>query len=675
MDFIAAGWMSLVSFILLFGFAVLYLYRKDHDTHKLMFALGMLPSALTFSIYTLEALGFFMPNILSDRLTLWGSIPLIICIFFILFNQIFFKKKEPTFIFKGFLFFFIISFILIASGIFTYTIFQISTQMAAILIITFSFVLLIRDRNLSGIFFIFAMICFALGGITLTEFVEHPSNGTLFNPLLCYFMSYIFLVLIVITSFTQEKAKGVGAYFSLKNKIQTVEKALQESQKNYQLIVENSRDAIMLTKPDGIISYLSPSCESVLGYKPEELIGQRPNIVHPDDSDFVQKFFSQALQGGSSPNLQYRIQTKKGETKWISHVFTPFKKDNRLELIVSTLRDITEIKLVEKELFEKVVTLEESERATLNIMDDFQDAIGSLLQAQEEIRKKNKDLQTNTEQLAMFNQELNVAREQLYLLNKDLEQKVQDRTSEIEKLLKQKDEFIGQLGHDLKTPLTPLNTLLPIIINREQDPKLVELLEVTIKNVSYIKNLVKKTLQLAQLNSPNDILVTIDFTLSAEIKKALENMHSTLEETGIIVESNLDDSIIVKADRLQITEVIDNLLSNAMKYTPPGGKITISTVQEQDSVITTIQDTGIGLSLEQLEHLFEEFYKADRARHDLQSTGLGLSICKRIVEKHGGKIWAESPGLGKGSTFHFTMKISDNKLNKPQQDFLLHNEM
>ncbi|MCX6666430.1 MAG: ATP-binding protein, partial [Euryarchaeota archaeon] len=419
-------------------------------------------------------------------------------------------------------------------------------------------------------------------------------------------------------------------------------------------------------------SYVSPSCESVLGYKPEELIGQRPNIVHPDDSDLVQKIFSQALQGGSSPSFQYRIQTKKGETKWISHVFTTLKQDNRLEMIVSTLRDLTDIKLVEKELFEKISLLENSERATLNIMDDLQDSIGRLLLAQGEISEKNEELQTKTEDLTAINEELHVARGQLSSLNQDLEQRVRDRTREIEKLLKQKDEFIGQLGHDLKTPLTPLNTLLPIIKKREQDPKLVELLDVTIQNVNHMKNLVVKTLQLARLNSSNVILAMTEFPLSIEIKKAVESIQRTLQETGIILESNLDDSIIVNADLLQMRELIDNLLSNAMKYTPPGGKITVSTVQAQDSVITTIQDTGVGLTVEQLEHLFEEFYKADPSRHDLQSTGLGLAISKRIVEKHGGKIWAESPGPGKGAAFHFTMKISDDKLNKPQKDKAIH---
>jgi signal transduction histidine kinase len=75
-----------------------------------------------------------------------------------------------------------------------------------------------------------------------------------------------------------------------------------------------------------------------------------------------------------------------------------------------------------------------------------------------------------------------------------------------------------------------------------------------------------------------------------------------------------------------------------------------------DFIVVSVKDTGIGLESDQIQHIFDEFYKVDYARHDLQSTGLGLSICKRIVEKHGGRIWVESQGKGKGSTFFFTLK-------------------
>ncbi|MDY6964441.1 MAG: PAS domain S-box protein [Halobacteriota archaeon] len=103
-------------------------------------------------------------------------------------------------------------------------------------------------------------------------------------------------------------------------------------------------------------------------------------------------------------------------------------------------------------------------------------------------------------------------------------------------------------------------------------------------------------------------------------------------------------------------EIIDNLISNAVKYSyEGGGTITINSKNCDDFVIVSVKDTGVGMAGEELSQIFDEFYKADASRHDLDSSGLGLSICKRIVEKQGGKIWAESSGEGKGSTFYFTI--------------------
>ena len=89
------------------------------------------------------------------------------------------------------------------------------------------------------------------------------------------------------------------------------------------------------------------------------------------------------------------------------------------------------------------------------------------------------------------------------------------------------------------------------------------------------------------------------------------------------------------------------------------GKIILDAHNEKDFILISIKDNGIGMEEEQISQIFNEFYKADESRHNLGSTGLGLTITKRIIEKHGGHIWAESPGKGKGSTFYFTLKKSN----------------
>ncbi|MCD6411702.1 MAG: HAMP domain-containing histidine kinase [Thermoplasmata archaeon] len=227
--------------------------------------------------------------------------------------------------------------------------------------------------------------------------------------------------------------------------------------------------------------------------------------------------------------------------------------------------------------------------------------------------------------------------------------------NELKKLLKQKDEFIYQLGHDLKTPLTPISALLPLIIEREKDPKQKELLDVVLRNVNYMKKLVMDTLELAKLNAPSTKFDLKRVNLSSVVERVLYNNKPLFMENGINAENKVREDIFVKADELRLEEVLNNLISNAVKCMPDGGNLTVSAEEKGKEVVVHVKDTGIGLTSEEKERIFDEFYKVDRSRHDLGSTGLGLTICKRIIEKHGGKIWAESEGKNKGTTISFTL--------------------
>ena len=305
-----------------------------------------------------------------------------------------------------------------------------------------------------------------------------------------------------------------------------------------------------------------------------------------------------------------------------------------------------ELRIAKEKLEEHVEKLERNKKMLLNLMQDLKNTVDKLKTTQEELKHRNKELE--------------IAHNKLKEMNRELDRKVKERTREVEKLLEQKNEFIHQLGHDLKTPLTPMLTLLPIIRNHVDDPKTQELLDILVESSSYMKELVTKTLQLARLNSPNMQFQIEEVNLREEINSALERNKTILQDCNIEVENLVREDVLVMADKLRLGELLDNLISNAVKYTPNGGRITITADYEEDEVKIAIQDTGIGMTREQIEHIFDEFYKADASRHDLDSSGLGLAICKRIVEKHGGRIWAESPGKGKGSTFYFTLPCSSN---------------
>jgi signal transduction histidine kinase len=276
------------------------------------------------------------------------------------------------------------------------------------------------------------------------------------------------------------------------------------------------------------------------------------------------------------------------------------------------------------------------------------------------VAERTKELEEKTIHLEQINQDLLVAREELNGLNKDLEKRVQARTKDVENLLKQKDEFITQLGHDLKNPLGPLINLIPLLEKDETDVAKKEMLTVLNRNAYYMKNLVVKTLELAVLNSPNTKFSIEILNLFGEVDQIIENKKIIFEECDTKISNNIDHNLSIKADRLRFEEVLTNIFENSIKYCQENCKITINAKKVTDQVMISITDNGIGMTKEQIERIFDEFYKADYARHDIQSTGLGMSICKRIVEKQGGRIWVESPGPGKGTTVFFTLPVGSS---------------
>jgi len=272
------------------------------------------------------------------------------------------------------------------------------------------------------------------------------------------------------------------------------------------------------------------------------------------------------------------------------------------------------------------------------------------------VEERTKELQEKTRRLEQINKDLTTAREELNILNKNLEERVQQRTEEVEKLLKQKDEFVTQLGHDLKNPLGPLINLIPLLEQQEEDAAKKEMLTVLHRNADYMKNLVVKTLELAALNSPNIKFSIETLNLFNEVTQIIENKKILFNNEDVQITNTINPAYLVKADRLRLEELLTNILENSVKYCREEGcKIAIDAEHTKEFIKVSIKDNGIGMEPEHIERVFDEFYKADSVRHDVQGTGLGMSICKRIVEKQGGKIWIESLGPDQGTTVFFTL--------------------
>lgn len=247
--------------------------------------------------------------------------------------------------------------------------------------------------------------------------------------------------------------------------------------------------------------------------------------------------------------------------------------------------------------------------------------------------------------------------DQVVDLNRHLHSQVELQTDEIRQLLIQKDAFINQLSHDLKTPLTPLVALLPKVLEKSADQDLKKIVAMLIKNVDFMKELVEKILFLAQLNSTTMERKLENISMKDDIDDVVTRLAHILDEGDITVVNNITSPLMVTGDRALLRTVVQNVLSNAVKYNNRGGIVTIDGTQDEYNVRISIKDTGIGMVPDQVRRVFEEFYKVDKARHDRGAVGLGLAICHRIIDKHGGAIWVESDGEGRGTTASFAIPL------------------
>lgn len=265
------------------------------------------------------------------------------------------------------------------------------------------------------------------------------------------------------------------------------------------------------------------------------------------------------------------------------------------------------------------------------------------------------------------NIELEQATDRLNVLTGSLEELVIDRTTAlqrttdtVEQLLMQKNELITKIGHDLKTPLTPLVALLPHVLKHEQDSELKEILDVLVNDVHTLKGLVEQILKLSHLNQESFSMTMADISLSRVIQEVVGGYTFSIRQLNLVVHNYIPLEYTAHISPFHITTIFDNLISNAIKYNIRGGTITCRVFDEGEFWSVTIADSGIGLSPEESCRVFEEFYKADPSRHDRSSHGLGLSIVQRIVSLYEGSISVSSQGKGMGTTFQVRLPKAVN---------------
>jgi PAS domain S-box-containing protein len=340
------------------------------------------------------------------------------------------------------------------------------------------------------------------------------------------------------------------------------------------------------------------------------------------------RLVQQLRQDGLVRNGLFRMVRRDGETIWVS-ISARAVRDagGALEYFDCIHNDVTAVHRAEQ--------ARQDEHRQLEMTRQM------LLQKVSILRDRQQTLQATQAELAE--------------LNATLEQRVEQRTAEVNRLLSQKQRFIHQLGHDLKTPLTPLVAMLPLLARAVCEPRLKKQVRVMQENVGYMQGLVDKTLDLARLNSPAFRLSCQAVDLAEMFETVRLIFGPMFERKEIVLRCEPAESLAACADAIHLREVLHNLLSNARRHVSPGGQVTMSVQPIGQEVQVIVADSGEGLTAEQCREVFQEFHKVDPSRHDRRSVGLGLSICKRIVEAHGGAIWMESDGPGRGARACFTL--------------------
>ncbi|HEV2442483.1 MAG TPA: chemotaxis protein CheB [Steroidobacteraceae bacterium] len=242
------------------------------------------------------------------------------------------------------------------------------------------------------------------------------------------------------------------------------------------------------------------------------------------------------------------------------------------------------------------------------------------------------------------------------------------RSESLRESARRKDEFLAMLAHELRNPLAPITHAVHLLRDRHADPASVKLYEMMERQTQRLVRLVDELLDVARISRGLIAVKRDPVDLVVVVREAVEASRPRIDQAGHALSLVLpEEPVLVSGDSVRLEQVVCNLLENAAKYTPPGGRITLTLRrQEANEVALIVRDTGIGLDPATVDGIFELFTQVDRSlAHSGGGLGLGLAVVRRILELHGGRIEAHSAGLGAGSEFVVRLPVLPASVRAP----------
>ncbi len=392
------------------------------------------------------------------------------------------------------------------------------------------------------------------------------------------------------------------------------EKLLRESEDRYRDLFENARELIQVVAPDGTLLYANRAWRETLGYEEKEVTGLSLfSVLHPSRADHCRETLRRLLAGEQPDRVEMEFVTRSGERIAVEGSCSCRFQGGQPVFVRAIFSDITARRAAEAEIKALNETLEQ------RVLE-------------------------RTRQLAAVNRELEL------------------RNREVERANRLKSQFLASMSHELRTPLNAVIGFSELLNEETAGPmneKQRRYIEHVLNGARHLLQLINDILDLAKVEAGQLLLRPEVFDLAEALPEVLSTIRPLAMSKHITVEGRVAAGVNLYADRVRVKQILYNMLSNAVKFTPEGGQVWVEAQAAGKEARITVSDTGVGIPPEEHQAIFNEFYQVGTTTKGVkEGTGLGLAISRRLVEAHQGNIWVESEP-GKGSRFSFTVPTAE----------------